>query len=239
LRALRDGPSVRGSSKTSRVDSGTALRLLVSSRGLATAHTPEIRSPSGPPGYIGGSSAFQNLKFENCLPINLRCFLASELGPRLCIDDSTIAPASGEFPEAFMRDLARAIRRFSFERAHESWVEVVTGRLALEESLTRARIGACQVVLCVRCARISVGLGATTEHGDGSCLVVPMHGFASCDYAEEQVPLNSQLRRNLYHQIENFRRNRTAMGQPHYDLDYYLRDSQYVFTWRPPDSGKL
>ncbi len=237
MRALRDGPSVRGSSKTSRADSGTALRLLVSSRGLAIGHTPEIRSPAGPPGYMGGSS-FQNLRFENCLPINLRCFLAAELGTRLCIDDSTIAPASGEFPEAFMRDLARAIRRFSFERAHESWVEVVMGRLALEEGLTRARIGACQVVLCLTCARISVGVNGLGEHRDASCLAVTMHGFASCDYEGEQIALSSQLRRNLYHEIENFRRDRIAMGLPHYDLDYYLRDSQYVFTWRPPESGK-
>ena len=96
---------------------------------------------------MGSALPFQNLRFENCLPINLRSFLTAELGQRVCIDDSTIAPASGEFPEAFMRDLARAIRRFSFERAHESWVEVVSGRLALEEGLTRARIGACQVVL--------------------------------------------------------------------------------------------
>ena len=233
---MRDGPSVRGSSKTSRVDSGT-LRLLVSSRGLATGHTPEIRSPSGHPASIGGATPFQNLKFENCLPINLRHFLTAELGPRLCIDDSTIAPATGEFPEAFMRDLARAIRRFSFERAHEPWVEVAVGRLALEESLTRARIGACQVVLCLRCARISAGLNPLGEHRDSSCLAVPLHGFMSCDYEGEQVGLSSQLRRNLYHLIENFRCGRTAAALPHYDLDYYLRDNQYVFTWRPADCG--
>ena len=137
-----------------------------------------------------------------------------------------------------MRDLARAIRRFSFERAHESWVEVVIGRLALEESLTRARIGACQMVLCLRCASISAGLNALGEHRDASCLAVALHGFASCDYEGEQVPLSSQLRRNLYREIESFRRNRMAMGLPHYDLDYYLRDSQYVFTWHPPESGK-
>jgi len=230
---LRDGPSVRGSSKTSRADAGTALRLLVSSRGLATAHTPEIRSPSGYHGSTGGALPFQNLRFENCLPINLRSFLTAELGQRVCIDDSTIAPANGEFPEAFMRDLARAIRRFSFERAHESWVEVVSGRLALEEGLTRARIGACQVVLCLRCAHLSVGLNALGEHRDAACLAVPVHGFASCDYGEGQLPVSSQLRRNLYQEIANFRRARMAQGLPHYDLDYYLRDSHYVFTWRP------
>lgn len=234
---MRDGPSVRGSSKTSRADSGTALRLLVSSRGLATGHTPEIRSPSGHPASVGGSPPFQNLKFENCLPINLRQFLVAELGPRLCIDDTTIAPASSEYPEAFMRDLARAIRRFSFERAHESWVEVAIGRLALEESLTRARIGACQVLLCLHCARVSAGINASGEHRDAACLPVPLHGFASCDYEGEQVALSSQLRRNLYQEIEKFRRNRIARGLPHYDLDYYLRDSQYVFAWRPPESA--
>jgi hypothetical protein len=230
---LRDGPSVRGSSKTSRTVSAATLRLLVSSRGLATAHTPEIRSPSAHNVSAAASLPFQNLRFENCLPINLRSFLSAELGQRLYIDDSTIAPATGEFPEAFMRDLARAIRRFSFTRAHESWVEVVGGRLAIEEGLTRSRIGACQVVLCLRCARLSIGPNALGEHRDASCLVVALHGFTSCDYEQEPLAASSQLRRNLYREILNFRRERQSHGLPHYDLDYYLRDSHYVFTCRP------
>jgi hypothetical protein len=230
---LRDGPSVRGSSKTSRANSGTALRLLVSSRGLATAHTHENRSPSGHNISVAGALPFQNLRFENCLPINLRGFLKAELGARLYIDDSTIAPATGEYPEAFMRDLARAIRRFSFARAHESWVEVVIGRLALEDSLSRSRIGACQVVLCLRCAQLSIGPDALDDHRDPSCLLVALHGFASCDYEQEQLPLASQLRRNLYREIGNFLVARQMQGLPHYDLDYYLRDNHYVFTWRP------
>jgi hypothetical protein len=199
---------------------------------LATAHTPEIRSPSAHNVSITVAAPFQNLKFENCLPINLRCFLTAELGHRLYIDDSTIAPAVGEFPEAFMRDLARAIRRFSFARAHESWVEVVTGRLALEEGLTRSRIGACEVVLCLRCARLSIGPKAQGEHRDSSCLLVALHGFPSCDYEQEQVPASSQLRRNLYREIVNFRRTRQQQDLEHYNLDYYLRDNHYVFTWR-------
>jgi len=229
---LRDAPSVRGSSITSRVNSAAALRLLVSSRGLATGHTAEIRSPSGH-NVSAGSAAFQNLKFENCLPINLRSFLGAELGQRVCIDDSSIAPAAGEVPEAFMRDLARAIRRFSFARAHESWVEVSNGRLALDEGLARSRIGACQVILCLRCPRLSIGPNALREHMDPSCVVVPLHGFASCDYEQEPIPVGSQLRRNLYREIATFRRARELQGLPHYDLDYYLRDTHYVFTWRP------
>ena len=63
-----------------------------------------------------------------------------------------------------MRDLARAIRRFSFERAHESWVEVVGSRAAPEEGLNRGRIGAGQVVLCLYCAHLSIGINALTEH---------------------------------------------------------------------------
>jgi hypothetical protein len=206
---------------------------LVSSRGLATAHTPEIRSPSGHNFSLAGSLPFQNLRFENCLPINLRGFLKAELGSRLYIDDSTIAPATGEFPDAFMRDLARAIRRFSFARAHESWVEVVIGRLPLEESLTRSRIGACQVVLCLYCAQLSIGHNVLEEHRQPSCLAVALHGFASCDYEQEQAPPASQLRRNLYREIGNFLVARQMQGLPHYDLDYYLRDNHYVFTWRP------
>ncbi|HKD70131.1 MAG TPA: hypothetical protein VKB84_25065 [Candidatus Binataceae bacterium] len=229
---MRDGPSVRGSSKTSRTVSDTTLRLLVSSRGLATGHTPESRSPSAH-NIPAAALPFQNLKFENCLPINLRAFLSGELGQRLYIDDTTIAPAAGEYPEAFMRDLARAIRRFSFARAHESWVEVVSSRLPLEEALTRSRIGACQVVLCLGCARISSGPNAVGEHRDSPCLTVALHGFTSCDYEQEQMPVGSQLRRNLYREIVGFRCTRQLKGLPHYDLDYYLRDNHYVFTWRP------
>jgi hypothetical protein len=230
---LRDGPSVRGSSKTSRVMSGAALKLLVSSRGLATAHTSEFRTPSGRSTPPEAPHPFQNLHFENCLPINLRSFLVSELGGRVCIDDSTIAPSAGEFPEAFMRDLARAIRRFSFERAHESWVEVAASRLVLEEALTRASIGVGQVVLCLGCARLSSGFNAAVEHCEAACLTVGLHGFSSCDYEHGQVSINSDLRRNLYREIDNFRRAREAQGLPHHDLDYYLRDNHYIFTWRP------
>ncbi len=230
---MKDGPSVRGSSKTSRANSTAALRLLVSSRGVATAHTPEIRSPSGHNVSAAGSLAFQNLKFENCLPINLRSFLIAELGQRVYIDDSTIAPAAAELPDAFMRDLARAIRRFSFTRAHESWIEVVCGRPALEEGLARSRIGACEVSLCLCCARLSIGDKALGEHRDATCLAVPLHGFSSCDYEPGQVTVGSQLRRNLYREIAAFRSARDLRGLPHYELDYYLRDNCYVFTWRP------
>jgi hypothetical protein len=234
---LKDGPSVRGSSKASRANSAAALRLLVSSRGLATGHTPEIRSPSGQNVSAAPSLPFQNLKFENCLPINLRTFLSAELGQRVHIDDSTIAPADGEVPESFMRDLARSIRRFSFLRAHESWVEVVSGRLALEAGLTRSRIGACQVVLCLGCARVSMAPNAFSEHREASCLVVALHGFASCDYEQEPSAVGAQLRRNLYREIASFRRARELQGLPHYDLDYYLRDHHYVFTWRALPTG--
>lgn len=205
----------------------------MSSRGLATDHRPEIRSPSAHNVSAAGSLPFQNLKFENCLPINLRTFLSAELGQRLYIDDSTIAPAAGEMPESFMRDLARAIRRFSFARAHESWIEVVSGRLALEEALTRSRIGSCQVVLCLRCAHLSIGPNVLDEHRDASCLAVVLRGFASCDYEAEQLPIGLQLRRNLYLEIASFRCARQMQELPHYELDYYLRDSHYVFTWRP------
>jgi hypothetical protein len=230
---LREGPSVRGSSKTSRTVSPATLRLLVSSRGLAIDHRPESRSPSAHHISTPAAVPFQNLNFENCLPINLRTFLRAELGQRLYIDDNTIAPAAGEMPERFMRDLARAIRRFSFVRAHESWVEVVSGREALEKALAHSLIGACQVVLCMRCTRLSIGRDALGEHRDASCLAVALRGFTSCDHELEHLTAGSQLRRNLYLGIASFRCMRQSQGLPHYDLDYYLRDSRYVFTWRP------
>jgi hypothetical protein len=211
-----------------------ALRLLVSSRGVATAYTPDSRYP-GHHGASGGSPQFQSLKFENCLPINLRCFLTAELGQRLCIDDSTIAPSSGEGPDAFMRDLARAIRRFSFARAHESWIEALASRCALEDCLMRARADECHAVVCLRCACLNVGPDALGEHREASCLAVPLHGF--CAGGQEQIPASTQFRRNLYGEIESFRQARAALRLPHFDLDYYLREGFYVFTWRPLPSG--
>jgi hypothetical protein len=229
---LKDGPSVRGSYKTSRASSKTALRLLVSSRGLVTAHTPEARLPSGHNFSSASAVLFQNLKFENCLPINLRSFLIAELGSRVYIDDSTIAPAAGEVPEAFMRDLARAIRRFSFARAHESWVEVASGRGTLEEGLRRSRTAGCEVILCLGCARLSIGREVRAEHEDELCLAVPLH-FSACDCDQEGTAGGSPLRRNLYREIASFRRTRELEALPHYELDYYMRDNCYVFTWRP------
>ncbi len=230
---MREGPSVRGSSKTSRTVSPATLRLLVSSRGLAIDHRPESRSPSAHHIPTLAPVTFQNLSFENCLPINLRTFLRTELGQRLYIDDNTIAPAPGESPERFMRDLARAIRRFSFVRAHESWVEVVCERDTLEKALARSRVGASQVVLCLRCARLSIGPDAPGEHCQPSCLTVILRGLTPSDFKYEPLPAGSQLRRNLYFEITSFRCARQSRGLPHCDLDYYLRDDHYVFTWRP------
>lgn len=228
MRLLRNGPSVRGRTQPSRNSRlPAALKLLASSRGLATAHTPEIRSPAGPP----GSNTFQFLscRFESCLPLNLRSFLAAELGARLCLDDNAIAPGKGEFPEIFIRDLARAIRRFSFERAHESWIESVVGRAALEDGLRRAG----QASLCLRCARVSFDVDTLAEHRDVQCLVVPIGRPGAGTESEKEALSAVQIRSNLYQEIESFRRQRAAQGLPHFDLDYYLRDSHYVFTWRP------
>ncbi len=229
---MKDGPSVRGSYKTSRASSNSALRLLVSSRGLATAHTPETRSPSGHHYSQASSPLLQNLTFENCLPINLRNFLLGELGPRVQIDDNTLAPASGEVPEAFMRDLARAIRRSSFARAHESWIEIVSGRVQLEEGLIRSQMGAGQVILCLTCARLSLGSSAAAEHREGSCVAVPLHGGPAHGHDHERSGA-APFRRNLYREITQFRLAREKQGMPHYELDYYMRDNCYVFTWRP------
>ncbi len=222
---MKDGPSVRGSYKTSRASSSASLRLLVSSRGLATSHTPETRSPSGHHFIGAGPQIFQNLSFENCLPINLRTFLAGELGSRVHIDDSTIAPAAGEVPEVFMRDLARAIRRFSFVRAHESWIEVTGSRALVEDGLSRAPL-----ILCLRCARLAIGAEPDSDHREPSCLAVALKSCASHDLERLGA---SQLRRSLYRQITDFRRSRELQGLSHHELDYYMREDCYVFTWRP------
>src|SRR5947209_14468547 len=73
------------------------------------------------------------------LPINLRRFLAEELGPSMRVENDTIVALEPRPGDALMRDLARAIRRYSAERARQVWSECAIGlsRLAHEFFVAR------------------------------------------------------------------------------------------------------
>ena len=69
----------------------------------------------------------QRLQLGSRLPINLRHFLAEQLGASMRIEDDSIVALEPRSNEALMRELARAIRRFSAERAREAWCECAMG----------------------------------------------------------------------------------------------------------------
>jgi hypothetical protein len=168
---------------------------------------------------------------ETFLPLNLRGFLTAELGAKINIDDNVISPVAPDSNESFLRELARAIRRFSFQRAHESWTETVVPADALEEAMAEASAGRCQVVLCLRCETVTLGPMAARQHAGASCFPIPLHqAMARAEAGELTGPA---VRHLLYQMIESFRQERTSSGLPHFDLDHYVRGSQMVFTWRP------
>ena len=70
-----------------------------------------------------------------------------------------------------MRDLARAIRRFSAERARQVWSECAIGMSRLQAEFFGAPADErCPVILCLRCS--CIGAGPLDEHGGRNCLPV-------------------------------------------------------------------
>ena len=119
----------------------------------------------------------QRLQLGSRLPINLRHFLAEQLGPSMRIEDDSIVALEPRSSETLMRELARAIRRFSAERAREAWCECAMGmdRLEREFFAEPSEIRG-PVVLCLRCA--CVGAGPLDQHCGARCL--PVHLAPRC-----------------------------------------------------------
>ena len=78
----------------------------------------------------------QRLQLGSRLPINLRHFLAEQLGSSMRVEDDSIVALEPRSNEALMRELARAIRRFSTERAREAWCECAMGLDRLEREFS-------------------------------------------------------------------------------------------------------
>jgi hypothetical protein len=174
------------------------------------------------------------VRLESPLPLNLRYFLMEEFGPTVRIEHNLIyAPFSG-VSELFMRELARAIRRFSFTRSRERWIECEVTGSWLDGILERAQQEKSRVCLCLRCAQVVADAESVGQHYGRRCVTFRM---SSEPRDEAQRPLSH----SLYEMIESFRRARVAEGQSHYDLDYYIQNGSFVFTWRPlpPVTGEL
>jgi hypothetical protein len=174
----------------------------------------------------------QRLHLGSRLPINLRHFLAEQLGPTMRIEDDTIVALQPSSSEALMRELARAIRRFSAERAREVWSEcaILLDRLE-REFFASPSDDRGPVVLCLRCA--CVGVGPLDQHCGARCLPVHLGAEVRAQQLEGKCPNGTLSPDALHHAVEHFRSQRDAAGLPHYDLDCYVAGGQVIFTWRP------
>ncbi len=160
------------------------------------------------------------------LPINLRSFLAAQLGCQPDASDETILTFAARADQLTLNKVARAIRRYSTARAHEAWAECSLPVTAFVEAQRHGRLA----VLCLRCVRVDFGDGASREHQRNACVPITMAGTdaSQCfEIATEEVPEKVQRL------VEEFRALRTAFGLPHFDLDCYLRGDQLTLMWRP------
>jgi hypothetical protein len=174
----------------------------------------------------------QRLQLGSRLPINLRHFLAEQLGPSMRIEDDSIVALEPRSSEALMRELARAIRRFSAERAREAWCECAMGMERLErEFFCEPSEVRGPVVLCLRCS--CVGAGPLDQHCGARCLPVHLGAEVRAQQLEGKCVDGTLTPDALHRAVENFRLHRTDARLPHYDLDCYVAGGQVIFTWRP------
>ena len=177
------------------------------------------------------------LNLQCALPINLREFLAEQfgadrLGDGLRIDEDgvfTLGPGAGE--DALSR-VARAIRRYSTERAHERWDECATALTRLSDDLDRAAESGERVVLCLGCAALETGDDAPGRHREAGCVAVELSAMPQAETGQAEAE-SRELPERLRRTIEGFRLGRAALGLTHYDLDCYVARGQVIFTWRP------
>ena len=193
------------------------------------------------------SSGSPSLDLKCALPINLREFLSQQFAAQqfvdgLRIDEDgvfTLGPGAGE--EA-LSQVARAIRRYSTERAHERWDECATALARLGDDLDWAQESGDQVVLCLGCAALETGAAALEHHRLAGCVAVELSARVTvkpnarlkADTASHvEAPHGHGLPEMLRQVIEGFRLGRAALGLPHFDLDCYVARGQVIFTWRP------
>ena len=174
----------------------------------------------------------QRLQLGSRLPINLRHFLAEQLGSSMRIEDDSIVALEPRSNETLMRELARAIRRFSAERAREAWCECAMGLDRLEREFFAAPSeDRGPVVLCLRCS--CVGAGPLDQHCGSRCIAVHLGAEVRAQQLEGKCVDGRLTPDALHRAVENFRLQRTEAGAPHYDLDCYVAGGQVIFTWRP------
>ncbi len=232
---MRNGRLVRRSAHVSRLTYSVSSPL----ERLASL-SPLIASRVGPPRqrWFAPEPAHGGpvrLHLGSKLPLNLRSFLSRQLGPQVRVEEDAIVALGDRSTETVMRELARAIRRFSAVRAREAWSECAISLERLEreffnlESEIRG-----PVVLCLRCA--CVDAGPLEQHCGRNCLAV--HLGAEVE-ASRHDGSRDPLADTLHRAVERFRRERAAAQLDHFELDCYVANQQVVFSWRPlPPPGR-
>lgn len=160
------------------------------------------------------------------LPINLRSFLAAQLGCQPEAGDDTILSFAARADQSTLNKLARAIRRYSTARAHEAWAECSLAVAAFVQAHQHGRL----VVLCLRCVRVDFGDTAAREHQRNGCVPITLAQPHAEDFRETAA---EEVAEKIQRLVEEFRALRAAFGLPHFDLDCYVRGEQLTLMWRP------
>jgi hypothetical protein len=249
---LRTGPLGRREAHISRFIEGSLSGFLrpafadpLDGERVLTRRARPARLRNSTRNSLSDSTPPLNLKCA--LPINLREFLAEQftgeefgaeqVAGELHIDEDgvfTLGPGAGE--DALSR-VARAIRRYSTERAHERWDECSSALARLGDDLDWAAESGDQVVLCLGCAALETDAGAVGRHRGAGCVAVELSARVNDARLNDQTASDLQesdgMPQMLRKVIEGFRLGRAALGLAHYDLDCYVARGQVIFTWRP------
>ncbi|MGH7838747.1 MAG: hypothetical protein ACRETD_15060 [Steroidobacteraceae bacterium] len=169
------------------------------------------------------------------LPINLREFLADQLGTVVDESGATMLELAANAEENTLSRLARAIRRYSTTRAHESWEECAVALSRFGELRGRDESGnaPAEVALCLACVRVEFGDGALARHQTAGCVSLALDRARAGASSSSDEPFAVAVADEVRRLIEEFRRLRAAFGLPHFELDSYVRNDQLIFTWRP------
>jgi hypothetical protein len=165
----------------------------------------------------------------------LRRYLKKQLA--LDCNDEALLKFAAHADGATLSKLARAIRRFSTERARTRWAECAVA-LATFEKIADTAADASHAILCLGCARIDFGEHATEEHRGSECVVVDLSAALGANSGGTRSKGGRKpIAERLQTIIEQFRALRAAFHLPHYGLDCYVTNSRVTFTWSPLSSG--
>lgn len=234
---MRTGPLVRRGAKVSRATQANSTTLRASPPATLLGRRSQDTVPAAQ-NIFKSENIFKSkdackssrLHLECRLPINLREFLASQLGAVVDEADETVLRLAATADETTLSRLARAIRRYSTTRAQQSWEEtaVPLARLIVEQQTPGA-----QMALCLKCVRVEFGEGALERHQTAGCVSLALDGARETRKAEPAGRQELHVADTVRRKIEEFRALRIAFGLPHFDLDSYVRNGQVTFTWRP------